>query len=452
MSEARLRVLVVDDEPAMREVLSARIGAWGHSVEVAASGAEALALVTGFDPHVVISDLVLPDTTGIELLPELCPTHSQRQALIITAYGTIDRAVDAMKNGAIDFLTKPLDYVALKSRLEEARQSQLGQRLTPPGEAVPSPFTRLVGSSTAQTALLGMMQSVAATNATVLIVGESGTGKELVARALHEESGRNGEFVAVNAAAIPSGLTEGELMGHAKGAFTGASEDRPGLFEQAHKGSLFLDEITEMPVALQAKLLRVIEHGSVRRLGGRHEIDCDVRIVAATNRDPQSAVDAGLLRADLYYRLNVVRLDVPPLRERQSDIPLLVQHFIRECNRRHAAQVTGISERALLALVEYDFPGNVRELKNLIERGVLLTRNGLLDLPALGPLSRTQQSLPRGIVLPGRVTSAEAERILILETLKQTGNNKAEAARRLGVDVKTIRNKLKTFEPPDPIA
>ncbi|MCA9639710.1 MAG: sigma-54-dependent Fis family transcriptional regulator, partial [Myxococcales bacterium] len=247
MSEARLRVLVVDDEPAMREVLSARIGAWGHSVEVAASGAEALALVTGFDPHVVISDLVLPDTTGIELLPELCPTHSQRQALIITAYGTIDRAVDAMKNGAIDFLTKPLDYVALKSRLEEARQGQLGQRLTPPGEPAPSPFARLVGSSTAQTALLGMMQSVAATNATVLIVGESGTGKELVARALHEESGRNGEFVAVNAAAIPSGLTEGELMGHAKGAFTGASEDRPGLFEQAHKGSLFLDEITEMP-------------------------------------------------------------------------------------------------------------------------------------------------------------------------------------------------------------
>ena len=239
-------------------------------------------------------------------------------------------------------------------------------------------------------------------------------------------------------------------MGHTRGAFTGAIDDRPGLFEQAHGGTLFLDEITEMPLPLQAKLLRLIEQGSVRRLGGRHETACDVRIIAATNREPQQAVDAGLLRADLYYRINVVRLDVPALRERQSDIPLLVRHFIQGCNARHGTQVSGISERALLALVEYEFPGNVRELKNLIERGVLLTKQGPLDLSTLAPLNQAQHVLPRGIVLPGRVTSAEAERILILETLKQTGNNKAEAARRLGVDVKTIRNKLKTFDVLEP--
>lgn len=446
MSESRLRVLVVDDEPAMREVLATRVSAWGHAIEVAESGAEALALLGPFQPHVVISDLVLPDTTGIDLLPELLPAGSDRQVFIITAYGTIDRAVDAMKSGAVDFLTKPLDYQALRARLDGVRATQLGQRLTPVEATAPGRFGHLLGNSSALTALFDVMRSVASTAATVLVVGESGTGKELVARTLHDESGRSGEFVAVNAAAIPTGLTEGELMGHAKGAFTGAVEDRPGLFEQADKGSLFLDEITEMPVALQAKLLRVIEQGSVRRLGGRHETHCDVRIIAATNRDPRAAVDAGLLRADLYYRINVVRLDVPPLRERQSDIPLLVQHFIRDCNRRHDTQVSGISERALVALVQYDFPGNVRELRNLIERAVLLTKQGPLDLPTLTPLSQPEKDFPRGIVLPGRVTSAEAERILILETLKQTGNNKAEAARRLGVDVKTIRNKLKTFD------
>ncbi len=450
MSEARLRVLVVDDEPAMREVLASRIRSWGHAVVVAGTGAEALALLAELQPHVVISDLVLPDTTGLDLLPELCPPGSERQVLIITAYATIDRAVDAMKGGAVDFLTKPLDYQALRAHLDQAKQERLGQRLTPVDPPSPERFGHLIGSSAAQTALFEVMRSVASTSATVLIVGESGTGKELVARTLHEESKRRGEFVAVNAAAIPSGLTEGELMGHAKGAFTGAVNDRPGLYEQAHQGTLFLDEITEMPVALQAKLLRLIEQGSVRRLGGRQETACDVRIIAATNRDPEAAVAAGLLRADVYYRINVVRLDVPTLRERQSDIPLLVQHFIQECNHRHGTAVTGISERALVALVEYDFPGNVRELRNLVERGVLLTKQGPLDLPALTLLSSPQPLLPRGIVLPGRVTSAEAERILILETLKQTGNNKAEAARRLGVDVKTIRNKLKTFDVMEP--
>ncbi len=437
-----VRVLVVEDDTAMREVLEARLQGWRYEVATADCGARAAELLDAFDPHVVISDLVLPDVTGLELLAALT-AEPRRHVFLITAYGTIDTAVEAMKRGARDFLTKPLDYVALKRLLDDA-EGELGAESP---VSAPGGLGRLVGGSNQQQRLYELIRMVAASDATSLIVGESGTGKELVAHTIHELSDRrNGPFVAVNSAAIPEGLTEGELFGHARGAFTGAIESRAGLFEQADGGTLFLDEITEMPLALQAKFLRVLEDRKVRPLGGRHERSCDVRILAATNRDPDLAVRDNLLRQDLYYRLNVFRIDVPALRERRSDIPALVEHFLRGLQSRRGGGVGRIEPTALRQLAAHSWPGNVRELRNVVERAVILASGGPIrveQVPLEAPKAASEA--PRGIVLPHRVTSAEAERILILETLRQSGNNKAEAARRLGLDVKTIRNKLKSF-------
>jgi transcriptional regulator with PAS, ATPase and Fis domain len=280
----------------------------------------------------------------------------------------------------------------------------------------------------------------------VLIAGESGTGKELVARALHQASGRRA-FVTVNCGALPETLLESELFGHEKGAFTGADRDKDGLFQVADGGTLFLDEIAEMPSALQPKLLRVLEGGSVRRLGGAREIRFDVRVLSATNRSPLDAVRDGKLREDLFYRLNVFDLRVPPLRERLDDVPLLAQHFIRDYNLKHGSSIDGLKERARVLLEAYPWPGNVRELRNVIERAVILARKGWIEPGHLPPYLRGGDGSEDALlVLPMGISAAEAERRLILRTLEQVGHNKAEAARRLGLDVKTILNKLKTYE------
>jgi len=292
-----------------------------------------------------------------------------------------------------------------------------------------------------------LIRSLGSNDTSVIITGESGTGKELAARAIHKLSSRTrNPFVAVNAAAIPEQLVESEIFGHERGSFTGAVGTRPGCFEMAHRGTLFLDEIAEMPMALQPRLLRVLEDQQVRRVGGSAEIPIDVRVIAATNQEPRKAVQDGRLREDLYYRLNVFTLTLPALRERAADIPLLVQHFIREFNRKHTTHVEGVGDEASQLIREYPWPGNVRELRNVIERAVILARGEWVEashLPAY--IARPEADATSKIVLAPGTTLADAEKEILVRTLKDSGNNKAEAARRLGVDVKTIRNKLKTY-------
>jgi DNA-binding NtrC family response regulator len=456
MSRQVCRVLVVDDEAAMREVLQARLERWGFDVRLAENVQQARSAVAQFEPHVVISDLVLPDATGLDLLQALRGSNDQRVVLLITAYGTIDTAVRAIKGGATDFLTKPLDYVALRQQLEavQGRLAEVGGEPSPPPplhDMVEPALGGMVGASMAHAAMLEHLRLAAASASAVLVVGESGSGKELVARTIHELSPRaKGPFVPVNAAAVPEALAEGEFFGHERGAFTGAGDARAGLFESADTGTLFLDEVTEMPLALQAKFLRVLGDGRIRRVGGRSERACDVRVIAATNRNPADTVAKGDFRRDLLYRLDVLRINVPPLRDRREDIGLLARHFLDEYARRYEVERRSITRAALARLASHDWPGNVRELRNVLERAFIVAHEGVIDVDQLSidasddPRSESDGSL--GVVIPHGVTVAEAERILILETLKRTGNNKAEAARRLGVDVKTIRNKLKTFE------
>lgn len=451
MVNRRMLVLVVDDEPTMREILEIRLSSWGFDVLLAEDAESAGRLAEEERPDVVISDVVLPGISGIELLGQLKAGDPERPVILITAHGTIDHAVEAMKRGADDFLTKPIDHDDLRSTLDavaenladRARTRSLEDELQKePGAA------GLVGRSRAMQDLSGLIRTVAASDASVLISGESGTGKELVARAIHAASARrDGPFVAVNCAAVPEQLTESHFFGHEKGAFTGADRRRQGSFELAEGGTLLLDEIAEMPVALQPKLLRVLEEGSVRRVGGGSEIPFSVRVIAATNRDPQRAVEEGSLREDLFYRLSVFPLAIPPLRERPEDVPLLAQHFVRLFNEKHDVSVTGFTSEAEARLRDHDWPGNVRELRNAIERAVILARSGWVEdrhLPPAFTRRRVDASVD-GLVVPENTTIADAERLLILSTLERVENNKAEAARILGVDVKTIRNKLHRY-------
>jgi len=445
-----LSVLVVDDEPALREVLSLRIEDWGYRVTTAADAHDAERLIEGSPPDLVLTDVVLPGTSGVELLKRLKRYDDRLPVILITAHGNIDAAVDAMKAGATDFLTKPLNYTALRELLERTsndlrrreQTSALVQRLTTAGGP-----GGLVGGSRAMRKLYRTVELLASSDAPAIITGESGTGKEVVARAVHQlSSRRDGPFIAVNTAAIPEGLIESEIFGHEQGAFTGALRARAGCFELAHGGTLFLDEIGEMPLALQPKLLRILEDGRHRRLGGSKELSFDVRVLAATNRRPSEAVRDGALREDLFYRLNVFELSLPALRERRDDIPLLTQHFIHEFVRKHQSRVEGVSDDATVLLQTYEWPGNVRELRNVIERAVIVARTGWIEAEHLPPyIQALQRSGSPTLVLPGGITLAEAERLLILHTLERVGGNKAEAARQLGLDVKTIRNRLKSF-------
>jgi len=403
------------------------------------------------DPDIVISDVVMPETSGLELLRSLKAGDPNRPVLLITAQGSIDMAVEAMKQGARDFLTKPLtDLPKLKSLLDDAeRELELrrkAKRLTARMDSEGG-LGEFVGSSKAMREVFSLIQSVAQRDVSVMITGESGTGKEVAARTIHQLSRREGKpFVAINAAAIPESLIESELFGHERGAFTGAVAMRQGVFEQANGGTLLIDEIAEMPMALQPKLLRVLADGRVRRLGGSYEFEFDVRVLAATNRDPFKAIEEGRLREDLYYRLNVVPIPLPPLRERADDVPLLVQHFINEFNSKHRLQLVGPTDEAMALLKAYLWPGNVRELRNIIERSVVLAKGDWIEEKDLPPYVRDPGLRPEKLVFPvGETTVADAERALILKTLEHAGKNKAEAARQLGVDVKTIYNKLKAY-------
>jgi two-component system, NtrC family, response regulator HydG len=450
MAHKPLSVLVVDDEAALREVLSLRIEGWGYAVTTAADAAQAEQSMERAAPDLVLSDVVLPGGSGVELLKRLKRHDRNLPVILITAHGNVDAAVDAMKAGATDFLTKPLDYTTLRALLDaastELRHRRDNRALVERLERAGGPGG-LVGSSRAMRALYRTMELLASSDASAIITGESGTGKEVVARTVHELSSRRaGPFIAVNAAAIPEGLLESEVFGHEQGAFTGAVRARPGCFELANGGTLFLDEIGEMPLSLQPKLLRILEDGRARRLGGSREYAFDVRVLSATNRPTAEALREGLLREDLYYRLNVFELALPPLRERSDDIPLLAQHFVDVFRRKHRMEIDGVRAAAGDILMAYPWPGNVRELRNVIERAVIVARSGWIEIHHLPPY---MQSLKGGgtptILLPAGASLADAERVLILHTLERLNNNKAEAARQLGIDVKTIRNKLRSW-------
>ena len=449
MANKSMKILVVDDDAAIREVLRIRLESWGYRVRQAVDAGEARELVRSYSPELVISDVVMPEVSGLELLRSLMADEPARTIVLMTAHGTVDIAVEAIKQGAHDFLTKPLDYSKLKAIVEAAEsETQLQKkstRLTSKLEGN-SGFGPFVGKSKAMKRVYQLIESIIPADVSVLITGESGTGKELAAQTIHEKGPRSeGPFIAVNAAAIPSELVESEVFGHEKGAFTGATILRQGCFELAHQGTLLLDEIAEMSEALQVKLLRVLEDGRFRRLGGKEELTVDVRVLAATNRDPDRAVQEGQMRQDLYYRLNVFTLHLPPLRERKTDIPLLAQHFVSRFNSKHSAQVQGVREETLEQLTAYPWPGNVREFSNVLERAIVLARSRWIETSHLPAYIQKPDDASNTIVLPVGTSAAEAEKELILKTLQETGNNKAEAARRLGVDVKTIRNKLKSY-------
>ncbi len=451
MPAPALDILVVDDEPGLREVLAVRLTSWGHHVRTAADVDEADVALAARRPDLVLTDVVLPGASGLDLLRRIQRSDVSLPVILMTAHGQVDTAVDAMKAGATDFLTKPLDSAALRALLEAVIAEQADRSTTlaleeslQAGDAT----TGLIGESAVMRAVRTLVQQIGASDATVLITGESGTGKEVVARAVHHASARHGQaFVAINAAAIPDGLIESEIFGHELGAFTGAARARAGCFELADRGTLFLDEIAEMPLMLQPKLLRVLEDGRVRRLGAAVEVDVDVRIVAATNRPPLTAIADGNLREDLYYRLNIFELALPPLRERREDIPMLAQFFVRRFNRKHGVQAAGLRPVTFERLAGWHWPGNVRELRNVMERAVVLARDGWIEPTHLPPYIRNPAPHhdARPFELPSQVTLAEAERLLVLSTLERTGHNKAAAARQLGLDVKTIRNKLRAW-------
>src|SRR5215470_15391794 len=444
-----IKVLVVEDDGAARVGLQQLIRGWGFDVETAADGDEALQKSQTFRPAIVLTDLVMPKMSGLDLLRGLQQQGDHITTILLTAQGTVETAVEAIKQGAYDYLTKPVDLQRLKILLGKAVERQetlrevrmLRQQLREHGT-----FGALVGSSVEMRKIYHVIEQAAPINASVLISGESGTGKELVAQTIHQLSARaSATYVPINCVAIPDMLLESELFGHEKGAFTGAVERRPGCFEIADHGTLFLDEIAEMTPPTQVKLLRVLQERTFRRLGGRMEQAVDVRIIAATNVDPQNAVKEGKLREDLYYRLNVFEVNLPPLRDRKGDLPLLIEHFVNEYNARHGRSVAALEPRAMDLLCAYPWPGNVRELRNVIERATIVANGHFItidDLPRLSDISRTTplSATARGLT-PG-LTVAEAEQQLIEVTLLHTHGNKTRAAELLGISLKTLHNKL----------
>jgi DNA-binding NtrC family response regulator len=442
------RVLIVEDDAAARVGLVQLVKSWGFVAEAATDGEDALGKVTTFRPTIVISDLVMPRMDGLGLLRALKEQGADVTTLLLTAQGTVETAVEAMKEGAYDYLTKPVDIQRLKILLDKIVERQetlrevktLRRQLRDQGA-----FGPMIGNSPEMRKLYQVIEQAAPTSASVLITGESGTGKELVAQTVHRLSPRASfPFVAINCAAIPETLLESEIFGHEKGAFTGAADRRQGCFELADRGTLFLDEIGEMTPTTQVKLLRVLQERTFRRLGGRAEQSVDVRVIAATNVDPLEAVAKGKLREDLFYRLNVFPLRLPPLRERKVDLPLLVQAFITEFNSRNQKTITGVDHEAERLIDQYDWPGNVRELRNAIERATILAPGPFIEPKHLPPTLSNEPSPPRQahMALGPGTTVEEAERRLIVMTLEHTNDNKTRAAEILGISLKTLHNKL----------
>ena len=458
--QSAVKVLIVEDEPHALMGLAELISGWGYRTETARDGIEGWEKALVFEPGIVVTDLKMPRLDGIGLLAKLADdgsgTHSNVAVVLLTAQGSIQMAVDAMKMGAYDFLQKPVDAARLRTILANAtrqRETTIELEIARRRLRETGILGSMVGSSPAMHDIFGLIEQIAPSNVSVLITGESGTGKEMVARTLHDLSTRKSRpFVAVNCAAMPETLIESELFGHEKGSFTGAVERRAGCFELATGGTLLLDEIGDMPVGTQAKLLRVLEERKLRRLGARTEQEVDVRVLAATNSDPDEAVARGALRSDLYYRLNVFHIHMPPLRQHIEDLPAMAEAMVREMNQKHGRRVSGVGPSILDRMMAYEWPGNARELRNTIERAVILCPDGApLDAAHLPPSFGKGQAPAAPVfdanVLPMRVgtTVSEAERLLILRTLESTGQNKTRAAEILGVSLKTLHNKLKEY-------
>ncbi|HZB44718.1 MAG TPA: sigma-54 dependent transcriptional regulator [Pyrinomonadaceae bacterium] len=450
---AKARVLIVDDEPSIAEWLSDTLAGWGYETEVAEDGAVGLTLADEFSPSVVITDVYMPNLDGFGLLRELRERHPETAVILLTGKGNVEMALNAIQEkGAYHYFEKPVDASKLRVILKRAVETGEARRET---DALRrelrdhGAFGELVGSSEPMRQIYSLIEQVAPSSASVLITGESGTGKELVARTVHNLSPRRGAaFVAINCSAIPETLMESELFGHEKGAFTGAASRRPGCFEMANGGTLLLDEIAEMPVALQAKLLRVLEDRKIRRLGGGQEIPVDVRVLAATNRDPHDAVRRGSFREDLLYRLNVITIELPPLRRRREDIPLLAQHLVTQLAERHGRPARHLSPSALEVLKSHDWPGNVRELRNVVERAVIICSGEAIERLHLAPYPLEQRQRARDedtLTLPVGTPIEEAERQMIIRTLQKTGNDKTRAAELLQISRKTLHNKLRGY-------
>jgi len=443
------RVLVVEDDERVRSALVSLLDEWGYSADAASDGTAAWEKISASHPAVVVSDLQMPGLSGLDLLRKTREFSQSTSFVMLTGHGTIQNAVEATRLGAFDFLEKGTDpsrlQVVLRNcldRHESERQLQIAHRKLRDLGAL----GKLVGQSRKMRQLTSLITLVAPSAASVLITGESGTGKEVVARTIHELSPcRSNAFVAVNCAAIPESLIESELFGHEKGAFTGALESRMGCFELAQGGTLLLDEIGEMPHTAQAKLLRVLEDSKVRRLGGKSEVAVAVRVLAATNRSPEEAVRTGALRGDLYYRLNVVHISLPPLREHLEDLELLATSLIEDLCRKHNRPTKALDPEALRLMHHYPWPGNVRELRNVLERAVVTCAGDTIMPSNLSPtLTDGHDSDHMGVAVG--LTLADAERRFILQTLASTANNKARTAEILGIALKTLHNKLKEYE------
>lgn len=448
MTKSKSKILVVDDEKSMREILQIFLKNEGYSVSIADNGASAIEAVKKDIFDLIITDMKMPKVTGLDLLKSVKEISSDIVVLIITAFGTTESAVDAMKLGAYDYIQKPFQMddirLVVKNALEKQRLQKdvsiLKEQLKTPS------LENIIGKSAAMLSLFSVISKSAASNASVLVTGESGTGKELVAKAIHGLSPRKDDhFVAVNCAAIPEGLLESELFGYMKGAFTGAASNKQGLFELANNGTLFMDEIGEMPLNLQAKLLRVIEGGAFRRVGGVSDITVDVRIISATNRNIQALIEEGKFREDLYFRLNVLSVKVPPLRERRDDITLLVDHFLK----KFAGGRKRFSHEAIELLNNYAWKGNVRELENIVERVVLLCEDAIIGVEHL-PEEIGMASISCKVAVPAGGMDIErlmedTEKAYLLNALEKTNGVKTEAAKLLNLTFRSFRHKLKKY-------
>jgi DNA-binding NtrC family response regulator len=451
--ERRDRVLIVEDEDNARRGYEQLLQRWGCDTLGVATAEDALAKFASYQPDSIIADVELPGMNGLDLLKQLGDELLDVPAIIITGKGSEERAVAAIEAGAFWYIEKPLKGPVLRALLDRAlskardarRLVVLQRQLREAGR-----LGEMVGASKPMQEVMRVVEMAAPSSASVLITGETGSGKEIVARTVHKLSPRaNGPFVAINCSAIPETLMESEIFGHERGAFTGAAERRIGCFELADGGTLLLDEIGEMPAPTQAKLLRVLEDRKVRRLGSKNETPVDVRVLAATNKDPEKAVASGVLRQDLYFRLNVFHINLPPLREHKDDIPLLVEHILRDVNAKHGKHVRGVGAEVMDIFMSHTWPGNIRELRNVLERASIMCEKDLISRSALPEeFGRNTAKGPTdlaAIKFPVGTTVDAMERELILQTLAATGNNKTRAADLLGISLKTLHNKLKEY-------
>jgi DNA-binding NtrC family response regulator len=448
-------ILIVEDEPKLRRLVELQLADDGFRAESAPDAETGLKLLAGGRFDLVVTDFKLPGMSGLDFLQAVKRVNANLPVIVMTAYGTVESAVEAMKQGASDYILKPFSLAELvliirkelasHELLEENRslREALGKRYE---------YKNIVARSDKMQAVLAMIERVAPTNTTVLLGGESGVGKDMIARAIHEHSSRApGPFVKINSTAIPENLLESELFGYEKGAFSGAVASKPGKFELADKGSLFLDEIGDIPAATQVKLLRVLQEREFERLGGTRTIKVDVRLIAATNRDLRAALEEGTFREDLYYRLNVVAIDIPPLREHKEDIPDLANFFLAKYSRESEKHIQGITPGAMKILMEFHWPGNVRELENIIQRAVALSAGSVLDVPDIhldAPAARSAAS-PAPVLPPG-VTLDQWENEIIREALHHANGNKSQAARALGLTRNALRYRLSQIGVPDP--